>query len=689
MLRLGHLTLPSTLLILASCATTDAKSGAGAAPSSPAPTPVAEQPAPKPSEPPAPPVVWASAASFEQDCGAALERVKAIREQIKAPGPRVLATMVAYNRLAAELDHTANQAGLIENVHPDKGVREAAEKCERDVAAFQSDLTLDRGLYDAVAGVDATGLDADGARFQFKVLREFRRAGVDKDDPTRERLKQLRAEMVKVGQDFSRNIRDDSRKIDVDPKELAGLPEDFLKKHAPNADGKVVLSIEYPDFFPVQSYATSEALRKKLATEFLNRGFPKNGPAMKSLLALRAEYAKILGASSWAEYMAQDKMVGSAKAIEKFIADVNRSARPRMERELKELLERKRKDDKKAKAIETWDRFYYVEKVRQEKYGFDAQAARPYFEFAQTLRGMFDVYAQLFGVEFRRVEAPVWHPSVQVYDLYEGPNRLGRFYLDLHPREGKYNHAAMFPMVIGTQGGPVAEASLVCNFPDPSAGQALMEHNDVTTLFHEFGHLIHHLLASSLSWVNLSGINTEWDFVEAPSQLLEEWTWDVGVLQRFALHAETKAPIPADMVAKLRASAEFGKGTHVMRQVFLTALSYELHARDPKTGDPEKVTPELTKKYNPYPHVEGTHLYAGFGHLEGYSSMYYTYQWSLALAKDIFTRFEKAGLLDGATAKDYREKILKQGGRRDARVLVSDFLGRETNLDAYKKWLDR
>lgn len=689
MLRFGHLSLPSTLLILASCATTDAKGGAGTAPSSPAPSPVAAAPAPSPVAPPPPAVAWASVAAFEKDCGGALERVKAIREQIKAPGPRTLETLVAYNKLAAELDHASSQAGLIANVHPDKAVREAAEKCERDVAALQSDLTLDRGLYDAVAAVEATGLDADAARFQFKVLREFRRAGVDKDDPTRERLKQLRAEMVKVGQDFSRNIREDSRKIEVDPKELAGLPEDFLKKHSPNAAGKVVVSIEYPDFFPVQSYATSEEMRKKLAVEFLSRGYPKNGPAMKSLLELRAEYARTLGVASWAEYMAQDKMVGSAKGIEKFIADVNRTARPRMERELKELLERKRKDDKKAKAIESWDRFYYVEKVRQEKYGFDAQAARPYFEFAQTLRGMFDVYAQLFGVEFRKVEAPVWHPSVQVYDLYEGKEQLGRFYLDLHPREGKYNHAAMFPMVVGTPGGPVAQASLVCNFPDPSAGQALMEHNDVTTLFHEFGHLIHHLLASSSTWVNLSGINTEWDFVEAPSQLLEEWTWDVGVLQRFALHAETKAPIPADMVAKLRASAEFGKGTHVMRQVFLTALSYELHARDPKTVDPEKVTPELTKKYNPYPHVEGTHLYAGFGHLEGYSSMYYTYQWSLALAKDIFTRFEKAGLLDGATAKDYREKILKQGGRRDAKVLVSDFLGRETNLDAYKKWLDR
>ncbi|MFO0726993.1 MAG: M3 family metallopeptidase [Myxococcota bacterium] len=653
-----------------------------------APTPTATPAAPEP--PKQPPALWADAATYSADCAQALARAKARQGEIKAPGPRSLATLNAYNAMLAELDRASSLANLMENVHPDQGVREAAEKCERDVSGLVSELNLDRSLYDAVVAVDKASLDADAARFQFKVVREFKRAGVDKDDATREKLKNLKAEMVKVGQDFSRNIRDDSRKIEVDPKDLAGLPEDYLKAHPAKADGKVTLSIDYPDYFPVMNYSGNEGLRKRLTVEFLNRGYPKNEGPMKKLLELRAEYAKILGAPSWAQYMAEDKMVGSAKGIEKFIAEITKSARPKMESDLKELLARKKKDDKNAKAIESWDRIYYVERVRSEKYGFDAQAARPYFPVGQTLQGMFDLYAQLFGVEFRPVaDAPVWHPSVHVYDLYEGSNRLGRFYLDLHPRASKYSHAAMFPMVTGTAGGPIAEAALVTNFPDPAAGQALLDHAEVTTMFHEFGHLIHHLLASGSAWSNLAGINTEWDFVEAPSQLLEEWTWDAGVLQRFAKHAETHQPIPAEMVEKMRASEDFGKGTAVMRQVFLTALSYELHARDPKKVDLDKVTRELIKKYSPVPDVDGTHFYAGFGHLEGYSSMYYTYQWSLALAKDIFTRFEKAGLLDAGTARDYREKILKQGGRHDAKDLVHDFLGRDTNLEAYKKWLEK
>jgi thimet oligopeptidase len=200
---------------------------------------------------------------------------------------------------------------------------------------------------------------------------------------------------------------------------------------------------------------------------------------------------------------------------------------------------------------------------------------------------------------------------------------------------------------------------------------------------------VHHLLAQTSPWVTLSGINTEWDFVEAPSQLLEEWTWDAAVLQRFARHVETGAPIPAELVAKLRRSSEFGKGMEEMRQVLFAAISYDLHARDPKGLDLDAAVRALNTKYSPYPEVPGTHMHGSFGHLEGYSSMYYTYRWSLVLAKDVFTRFESAGLLDPATARAYRDEVLRPGGRRDARQLVEAFLGRAPSLDAYRRWIER
>lgn len=690
----------SAPFILAACAS-----------SSPPPDPAPSEPVaqPKPAEPPPPPpVAWKDPTTFGTVCKESLARASATRDQLKAPpdapasapaeqiGEEEAAPagdrLTTYNFLINEIDRTANLASLIANTHPEKAVREAAETCERDVQAFINEINLDRAIYDALSAVPADKLDEEAKRFQFKTLREFRRAGVDKDEATREKLKKLHAQMVETGQAFSRNIREGTATIEVDPAELEGLPEDFIKNRKPNDKGKIVLTTDYPDYFPVETYAKREDVRKKLAVAFLNRGHPGNGPLLKKLLELRFEYAKTLGYPTWAEYQAEDKMVASAGAIEKFITEITKIAKPRMDRELKELLARKKKDNKAAKAIEQWDRFYYVDRVRAEKFGFDAQAARPYFEFNRTLDGMFALYGDLFGLKFERVDnVPVWHEKVRAYELYEDGVLIGRFYLDLHPRDGKYSHAAMFPITTGLSGGQLPEAALVCNFPDPSAGAepALMQHNEVTTMFHEFGHLIHHLLARSSPWVNLSGIRTEWDFVEAPSQLLEEWTWDTAVLQRFAKHHQTNEPIPAEMVEKLRTSSEFGKGTHVMRQVFYTAMSYYFHAKDPAKIDLVAFTKELTKKYSPYPDVQGTHLYAGFGHLEGYSSMYYTYQWSLVLAKDIFTRFEKAGLMDAGTAKEYREKILKVGGARDAKDQVTDFLGRPSSLDAYKKWLEK
>jgi thimet oligopeptidase len=636
---------------------------------------------------------WKDAATMSASCDKHKARVDSLRTEIKSlddkSGDRVLEDM---NQILYSLDAGTGLANLMANVHPDKAARESAEKCEQLLKQLANEIGLDRGLYDKIRAVDVKAADAETKRFVEKVLRDFKRSGVDKDTKTRARLKEIQDETIKVGQDFDRNAREDVRSIEVDPKELDGLPEDFIQAHQPNDKGKVVLTSNYPDFFPVETYAKNESVRKRLAIEFLNRANGKNDAVLKKLLELRAESAKLLGYKNWAEYEAEDKMVKRAANIEKLIAQLDKIARPRMKKDLKELLARKKKDDPKAKAIEVWDRFYWVDRVRSEKYGFDAKSVRAYFEFNQVVKGLFDVYGDLFGLRFERsTTMPVWHESVMAYEVYSGDKRIGQFYLDLHPREGKFGHAAMFNITTGLAGGPEPTAALVCNFPDPSktSGPALMEHSDVRTLFHEFGHLIHHLLAQNSKWANESGISVEWDFVEAPSQLLEEWVWDPTVLARFAKNMETKEAIPADLVAKMRRAEEFGKGATVMRQLYLTALSYEMHTKDPKKIDLVKFSQGIAKKYCPYPFVPGTHEYDSFGHLNGYSSMYYTYQWSLVIAKDLFTRFSKAGLLDPATAADYRKAILVPGGMKDAALLVKDFLGRDSNLDAYRAWLER
>jgi thimet oligopeptidase len=305
-----------------------------------------------------------------------------------------------------------------------------------------------------------------------------------------------------------------------------------------------------------------------------------------------------------------------------------------------------------------------------------------------------DVSGKLFDISYRSVEkALVWHPDVRTFDVIAGPSfgeragkSLGRIYLDLHPREAKFKHAAQFTVISGQAGHRLPEGALLCNFPKPGG---LMEYGDVRTLFHEFGHLVHHVLGGNTRWAANSGVRTEQDFVEAPSQMLEEWVRDAGVLQGFARHVKTGQPIPAKMVKQLRIAGDFGKGLEVRRQMFLAATSLHLHDRDARGLDSTALTGEMMSRYGTFPYVPGTYPQTSFGHLNGYSAVYYTYMWSLVIAKDLFTPFERKGVFDPGTAARYRRTILEQGGGKPAADLVADFLGRPYDFKAYEAWLAR
>jgi len=632
---------------------------------------------------------WNDAQTFEAHCETGVKEAQVLKDAVKTASG--LDILKKYNTMLEQVVSVQGLTSLMESVHPTEDVRKVAEKCAQNVARFESELNLDRDLYDAVSGVDDGLLDAEGKRFRTRLLRDFRRAGVDRKKETRERLAAIQQQLVKLGQDFGRNVRKDVRHIALDSADmLDGMPEDYIKAHAPGKDGKIRITTDYPDFYPFQNYATNSALRRALYEQFLRRGYPANKDILKNVLKLRHEYAGLLGYPSWAAYNSEDKMVKSAEAIERFVGDLTTIARPRSDSDIKQLLERKKKDDPKAKQIEVWDRFFYVGKVRKEQYAFDSQAVRKYLPFNKVKDGIFDLYSKLFDVTFHHLpDAPVWHEDVLAYSMRTNGDEVGRFFLDMHPRANKYKHAAVFPVQHGTIGGSRPVATMVCNFPKPAGedNPGLMEHTQVVTFFHEFGHLIHHLLGRNTHWVNMSGFYVEWDFVEAPSQLLEEWAWDPDVLAGFAHHHETGESIPRDLVQRMRAANEFGKGVHVMRQLFYTAYSFFMHNRDPNELDLDAYSEEIFKSYSPYRNIPETYVYANFGHLIGYSSMYYTYQWSLVIAKDLYTLFEKDGLLNEDVATRYRQKILEPGGTKDAADLVQDFLGRPYRLDAYKKWL--
>ena len=600
-------------------------------------------------------------------------------------------TLKPYDEILIQLDAISNQASLIENVHPDDATRAAAEHLSQKAAAFGSDLSLNRNVYDALASLDVSDADPKTQFYMEKTLRDFRLSGVDKDEATREKIKKLRDELVLIGQDFSRNIREDVRTVTVtDPKELDGLPQDYINLHKPDSTGTITLTINYPDAIPVFTYAKSEDLRKRMYIQYSNRAYPKNIAVLDSMISKRDQLAKLLGFPNWAACVTADKMVGSEKNAAAFIDKIADASKEKSIADYKQLLAEKQKYVPGATDVNPWESGYYSELLRKSEYNFDAQTVRPYFPYDEVKQGILNVYSKLFSIEFKRnTTAPVWDPSVECYDVYDGGTLSGRFYLDMHPRKNKYNHAAQFGIRNGVLGKQIPESALICNFPGGEPNDpGLMEHRDVETFFHEFGHLLHSMFAGRQPWMGLAGISCEWDFVEAPSQLLEEWSWDAKTLQTFALNYKTKEPIPTGLVNQMRRAKEFGKGLQVRQQMFYAKLSLSCYDRDPKTIDTDSLAKELREQYTPYKYVPGTHFQTAFGHLDGYSAIYYTYMWSLVIAKDIFTKFDKNNLLDPVIAKKYRDTILAPGGSEPAAVMVHQFLGRDFNFDGWKHWLE-
>ena len=631
------------------------------------------------------------AEQFRSECLAGLQRAQALRPQIISESARTIdEALDRYNQLLTNASASNALAGLMSEVHPDEVIRDVARECEQEVSKFYSALALDRDMYDALAAIDVSAADADTQRFHAHTLRDYRRAGVDQPPEVRKRLEAIDEELTKLGQSFSKTISEDVRTVEVvDPERLAGLPADFVASHAPDADGKIRISTDYPDYNPFMTYADDDELRQQLYVAFRSRGDTGNEDVLKAILALRAEKAQLLGFGNWADYITADKMIGSGERAAEFIERVWKLAAPRAEQDYADLLAQLKKVDPGATAVADWQKVWLENLVKRDRYEVDASVVRQYFPYARVLEGLLEITSSIFDIRYLPItDKPVWHPTVLTYDVMRGETKLGRIYLDMHPREGKYKHAAQFPLKDGVRGVQLPEGVLVCNFPQPTASDpGLLEHDDVVTMFHEFGHLMHHVLGGHQRWITQSGVATEWDFVEAPSQMFEEWAWRHDTLARFARHHETGEVIPEALVEKMRRADKFGLGTQTVQQIFYAAISLAFHRADPATLDQLAEVQRLQKKYTPFAYVPGTKFHASFGHLVGYSAMYYTYQWSLVIAKDLLTPFAARGLMSTDVTFAYRDKVLVPGGSRDAADLVKDFLGREYDFGAYERFL--
>ncbi|MFO0659959.1 MAG: M3 family metallopeptidase [Polyangiaceae bacterium] len=633
-------------------------------------------------------------------CDQSLARAEALLDDIRklkdAPDAELTfeSTLGKLDDVVLAMHHAADFPQLMAAVHPNKQVRDAAKECEPKVSKLDTAIFLDADVAAVIKRYAAKKetLPQVRARMLEHTLRDFKRNGLDLDETGQNRLRALNDEITRLAQEFDTNIAEATLSIEVEANKLTGLPKQFIADHKADANGKVRLTTDYPDYFPVLTYAKDRSVALELYKKFENRAAGRNVALLEKILKLRAEKAKLLGYSTWADFVLEPRMAKNSKNVATFLESVRSHLEKKGAEEFAEFRAMHVKLGGKANdPIPPSDRLYLEDQLRSQKYGLDSKELSEYFEVERVKQGVLDITSKMFGLTYKVVDEKVWHPDVKAYEAIDAKgNVVGRFYMDLYPRPDKYKHAAVFGLretkrlSNGTRLTPIA--AIVCNFPKPGDGPALMTHSDVTTFFHEFGHVLHHLLSES-ELASFAGTAVARDFVEAPSQMLEEWAWSRQTLDLFARHHAKGDRIPDKLFSAMQKARGFGRALNTQRQLFLAALDQSYHTTEPGF-DSTKLLEEIHAKYTPFSFVQGTHFQASFGHLMGYDAGYYGYQWALSIARDLFTRFQSDGMMNAKTANDYRAAVLSKGGSDDESRLVETFLGRPPSDTAYKSYLD-
>jgi len=578
------------------------------------------------------------------------------------------------------LTRASEAQGLAEiavNIHPDSGVRREGIRALERVSRFRNELNTDPRAARAFQALDTTALPAVERLLVSRAIRDFRRAGVLLPEAGRARMRSYLETLDRLSNAFARNIAEDTTTFAVAEKEAAGMPQDWISRHRRDPAGRLIVTLQYPDFFPVLTYSANRVLRERMWEGFENRGRGPNKVVLDSLLRVREAAAHLLGYPTWAAYQAEPQMAASADTIAAFIERVRTAVAPASARLTPRLLEHLRREDSSITRLAIWDGAHATELLRRSDYEIDSREVRSYFPFDAVKNGVLSVAAELFGVTIRPVELPVWDPSVESYEVVEQGRSLGRFYLDLHPRAGKYQHAALFPIRGAIAGRQLPEAILVTNFPGGEKDDpGLMELSDVVTFFHEFGHLVHHMFArqpyATMQWP------AEGDFTEAPSQMLEEFVQLPSVLARLSRHVETGRPIPDTLVAKLQAADALSRPRDAAFQAGLSAISLAIHSGPAAGTNVDSISHRKLADYTGLMLLDPTHFATAFDHLgsNGYAATYYTYLWSQVISKDLWSAFDAEHPFDPGPARRYRDMILRPGGGKPSADLVRDFLGR-------------
>ncbi|MDP3536841.1 MAG: oligopeptidase A [Halomonas sp.] len=586
-------------------------------------------------------------------------------------------------------------------------LREAYQACLEQLSAFGTWVGQHEGLFhgwQALKEKHWSQLDTAQQRTVDNALRDFRLAGVDLPADQKARYGEIQSRLSTLSNQFSNNVLDATQAWHKDienQNELTGVPESALDTLKAAAEAKGVtgyrITLDFPSFFPIVSYADNRELRREVYTAFVTRASDQgpdagkfdNAPILEEILGLRHELSELLGFDTYADYSLTTKMADSPEQVLAFLNDLAHRAAPQAKEEFAELSTYAR-DELEIDTLEPWDVAYVSEKLREARHAISQEQLRPYFSAPRVVDGLFQVVERLFGVQIKEDSAaPSYHSDVRFFRITEQGNPIAGFYLDLYAREGKRGGAWMADCRVRRQtdnGLQLPVAFLTCNFTAPVGGKpALLTHDEVTTLFHEFGHGLHHMLTKQ-KIADVSGINgVAWDAVELPSQFMENYCWEREGLDLLAKHVESNEPLPSELLERLQAAKNFQSAMGMVRQIEFSLFDLRLHheLKAPSANDVQALIDEVRSTTSVVPVVAFNRFQNSFGHIfaGGYAAGYYSYKWAEVLSADAWSAFEEAGIFDPETGQRFRQEILEQGGARDAAELFRSFRGREPSVE--------
>ncbi|MBI5745260.1 MAG: Zn-dependent oligopeptidase [Elusimicrobia bacterium] len=631
------------------------------------------------------------------------ERVKALFETVKTEletalkavasvpaGQRTFAnTMLAFERATGEFGEAVRIPSMLAYISDNADLRAASQELELKVSQYSVDLMTREDLFNALNEYAAKNekLDPVDARLLEKTLLDFKQNGLGLEPRKKNKVKKLMKELIAIELDFAKNLRDVNDALEVTAEELKGLPEDFKARLKRTGKGGYLVTMNYPDYIPFMQNAENGDARRRLEAMCNNRCQGANIKLMEDAIALRRKIGRLLGYKTFADYVLDDRMAKDSATVFAFLERTQAKLKKKGRKELRARLKLKGTGDK---FLNAWETAYYNNQLKKTKYSIDHEKIKEYFPLETVLKGMFEVFGEVFRAKFVPADLPRWHQDVRAYEVRNADGSVAAyFYLDLFPRDGKYKHAACFGIRKGHEladgSYELPAAGIVSNFSPPSGDKPpLLKFDEVVTLFHEFGHVTHNIFTRA-KYGKFAGTSVSRDFVEVPSKMLENWAYSPEVLRRISGHYKNPAEaLPEKTIKKLIEAKNMDSGMVYLRQIFFSLLDMKYHTAG--RVDTTKVYEKLMKKIALIPMSPGTHPQASFGHLMGgYEAGYYSYLWSEVIAQDLFGAFEAAGVMNPETGAKYRELILAPGRSYDEAAQVAKFLGRPAGEDAFLK----